>query len=257
MKIRYLLAGAYLGLGAVGAYAQDFDAAVVTRGSELAAENSCTGCHRADLTGTNMGWYFAPDISPNPNTLIGQLSIEEIVAYLQTGAAGGAVAAGPMVGVIENNTQHMSVEDLTAIATFLKASPASDYTPGEPPVMDEATQTRAALSYEVNCAACHGLSGEGIPGMIPAFAGNPSMLTNDATNVIHALLMGARAPATESLATAAGMPSFAWKMSDAEIVEILDFVRNSWGNSAAAVSIDEVEVLREDLEAAQKIVSTQ
>ncbi len=38
------------------------------------------------------------------------------------------------------------------------------------------------------------------------------------------------------------MPSFAWKMSDRQIAETLDFIRNSWGN--AAKPVDEAEVAR-------------
>ncbi|MGO8657680.1 hypothetical protein ACC771_19015, partial [Rhizobium ruizarguesonis] len=46
-----------------------------------------------------------------------------------------------------------------------------------------------------------------------AFAGNGSML-NDPTNMINALLNGASAPHTADSQTAAGMPSFDWKMND-------------------------------------------
>lgn len=50
------------------------------------------------------------------------------------------------------------------------------------------------------------------------------------------------AAATDAKPTGAGMPSFAWKMSDRQIAETLDFIRNSWGN--AAKPVDEAEVAR-------------
>jgi mono/diheme cytochrome c family protein len=43
------------------------------------------------------------------------------------------------------------------------------------------------------------------------------------------------------------MPSFAWKLSDAEIADVATYLRNSWGNQAAAVSTTEVRDLRQHL----------
>jgi len=56
------------------------------------------------------------------------------------------------------------------------------------------------------------------------------------------MLVGGRAAATEEKPTGAGMPSFAWKISDRQIAETLDYIRNSWGN--AAKPVDEAEVAR-------------
>jgi mono/diheme cytochrome c family protein len=120
--------------------------------------------------------------------------------------------------------------------------------PGNTPAMQ-----RAALAYEVNCSACHGLQGEGITNMVPAFKGNHGLLADDATNLIHAMLRGARAAHTHDLQTAAGMPAFDWKMDDRQIAEVLDYVRNSWGNSAAPVVVDEVARLRDYLKANEKM----
>jgi len=43
------------------------------------------------------------------------------------------------------------------------------------------------------------------------------------------------------------MPSFAWKLTDQEIADVSTFIRNSWGNRAAAVSASEVAALRKKL----------
>jgi mono/diheme cytochrome c family protein len=111
----------------------------------------------------------------------------------------------------------------------------------------------AALSYEVNCSACHGLQGEGIPGMAPAFAGNHAIMADNASNSIHAMLMGARAPHTRERQTAAGMPSFAWKLSDRQIAALLTYIRNSWGNGGTAVREADVATMRSTLGARQKL----
>jgi mono/diheme cytochrome c family protein len=44
------------------------------------------------------------------------------------------------------------------------------------------------------------------------------------------------------------MPSFAWKLSDAEIADVSTYLRNSWGNQAAAVSAAEVHGVRHRLD---------
>lgn len=79
------------------------------------------------------------------------------------------------------------------------------------------------------------------------------MLSDDPTNLIHAMLMGTRAPHTEARQTAAGMPSFAWKMNGQEVADILNYVRNSWGNGAPAVNANQVAEMRAALGAREKL----
>ncbi|MDU6409364.1 MAG: cytochrome c [Yersiniaceae bacterium] len=223
----------------------------------------CSVCHTARnalggevsdgyLQGGSLGVWYAPDITPNPHSGTGTLSDAQIVDYLKTGADGRSVAAGPMAEAVEHSTQYFSDSDLQAITAYLRSLPASGTAAPVAFRMDAAQQQQAALSYEVNCSACHGLKGEGISGMVPAFAGNRAML-NDPTNMIHAMLTGARAPHTEHRQTAAGMPSFAWKMDDRQIAAVLNYVRNSWGNQAAEVTAGEVGELRRATDARQKL----
>jgi mono/diheme cytochrome c family protein len=45
------------------------------------------------------------------------------------------------------------------------------------------------------------------------------------------------------------MPSFAWRLNDAQVADLLTYVRNSWGNAAAPVGADEVATVRTRLRA--------
>lgn len=209
------------------------------------------------LEGGRLGTWYAPDITPNPHTGIGQWSVDQLATYLKSGSDGNAVAAGPMAEAVEHSFQYYRMDDLQAIGVYLKSLAPS---PGKAPVpmhVDTRKTQASALAYEVNCSACHGLQGEGIKGMVTAFAGNPRITADDPTNLIHAMLKGTRAPHTETLQTAAGMPSFAWKMDDQQIADILDHVRNAWGNEAAAVSVDDVATLRRQLNAHEKLQTPQ
>ncbi|WP_172328400.1 cytochrome c [Mangrovicoccus sp. HB161399] len=223
----------------------------------------CSACHSprnalgaevaaAYLEGGSLGDWSAPDLTQNPHVGLGGSTAEDIAAYLRKGSDGVAVAAGPMAEAVEHSLQYLTEEDALAVGTYLVSLPASD-TPA-PEGADVASLPHAALDYEVNCSACHGLSGEGITGMVPAFAGNKGLL-GDPTNLIHAMLKGARAPHTHEVQTAAGMPSFAWKLSDERIAELLDYVRNSWGNAAAAVPASSVAEMRASLDAREPMAN--
>ncbi|ORM71083.1 hypothetical protein HA51_04120 [Pantoea rwandensis] len=160
-----------------------------------------------------------------------------------------------MAEAVEHSMQYFNDQDLQSVAAYLKSLPPS----GKPlaPVftLDDFARKKGALDYEVNCSACHGVNGEGISGMVPAFAGNDSML-HDPTNMITAMLNGARAPHSAERQTAAGMPSFAWKMDDAQVAGILNYVRSSWGNQASEVKTSDVATQRKQSGAVNKITSS-
>jgi mono/diheme cytochrome c family protein len=78
----------------------------------------------------------------------------------------------------------------------------------------------------------------------PALAGNELVNAADPTSLIHVVLTGSAMPSTKSAPTAFTMPDFAWRLSDAEIADVLTFVRTSWGNHAPTVRADEVRKMR-------------
>ncbi|MBO9123719.1 MULTISPECIES: c-type cytochrome [unclassified Rhizobium] len=224
----------------------------------------CAACHTprnalgaemssAYLQGGNIGEWFAPDLTPNPHVGLGSSSAQDIANYLKTGSDGTAVAAGPMAEAVEHSTQYFTDADALAIGTYLKSLPASPAKAAVAMPTGTPAMVKAALAYEVNCSACHGLEGEGIEGMVPAFKSNHGLLADDATSLIHAMLRGARAAHTHDRQTAAGMPAFDWKMDDRQVADVLNYVRNSWGNAAAPVEQGEVARLREFLGANEKM----
>lgn len=224
----------------------------------------CSVCHTARnalggeisggyLQGGSLGAWYAPDITQNPTTGLGEWSSAEIAQYLKTGSNGTSVAAGPMAEAIEHSMQYFTDSDVQAVAAYIKTLPSSGRPAPTLFLMDQTRKDNAALAYEVNCSACHGVKGEGITGMIPAFAGNSAM-QNDPTNMINAMLNGARAPHTETRQTAAGMPSFAWKMDDQQMADILNYVRNNWGNQGDEVTTMQVKELRKVTAAQNKLV---
>lgn len=225
----------------------------------------CSVCHTARnalggeisskyLQGGALGDWYAPDITPNAHSGIGSWSNKEIAEYLKTGSDGKSIAAGPMAEAVEHSMQYFRDSDLQAVTAYLRSLPASDTPAPKAFVMDETRKKNAELSFEVNCTACHGEQGEGISGMVPAFAGNRSMLNNP-TNMINSLLNGARAANTADRPTAAGMPSFDWKMNDQQMADILTYVRTSWGNQGTEVTAADVAAMRKQTAAKEKLTA--
>ncbi|MFG6668184.1 c-type cytochrome [Halomonas sp. HNIBRBA4712] len=228
----------------------------------------CATCHTARnalggptsdgyLAGGRLDIWYAPDISSNPHTGVGATSADELVEYLKTGANSVSFATGPMAEAVEHSTQYLTDEDLQSVAEYLLSTPESNNARPEPMTLDDQGPKSGALAYEVNCSACHGVAGEGMANVAPAFAGNNALLAADATNLIHVMLMGGRAAHTQARPTGAGMPSFAWKMNDAEIATVLDYIRNSWGNAAEPVDVERISELRTQLDARDKLPTPQ
>jgi mono/diheme cytochrome c family protein len=80
---------------------------------------------------------------------------------------------------------------------------------------------------------CHQSKGRGIPGVFPPLAGNGAVLAADPADILKVILLGIPAQNGRVL-----MPSFAALMGDQQIVELANYVRTSWGNTAAPDATD-------------------
>lgn len=111
------------------------------------------------------------------------------------------------------------------------------------PMRAEASNPAGSRLYATNCAACHGATGGGVPGVFPPLAGDPAVTARDARRQITAVLQGLKHTTIAGRSYAAEMPSFA-HLSDDEIAAIVNHERTSWGNHALTVSADGVRHLR-------------
>lgn len=198
------------------------------------------------LQGNTLDGWYAPDITGNRTTGLGTWSEAEIVAYLRTGRNARAIATGPMATVVMDSTQHMTVADLRAIATYLLSIPGADTAPHAPKV-EAKVQTAGMAIYRDNCAACHGASGAGASGLIPALVGDAAVVGTDPTSVLHVILNGATANHTQFAPTDPGMPAFDWKLSNAQVAAVATFIRTNWGNHASVVNSGAVRGMRRKL----------
>ncbi|WP_420131141.1 c-type cytochrome [Rhodopseudomonas sp.] len=186
----------------------------------------------------------------NALNLRGLWTVPDTVAMLKTGQNRFATAAGGMTDVILHSTQHFTDEDLTAIATYLKALP-SDRPAVAPPVASHEPPantftTRGGLGYTQFCNDCHRADGAGVKGVFPPLAGNPTVTATDPSTLVHIALTGWKTAATTTHPRVWTMPAFA-RLSDQEIADIVSFVRESWGQGVGPVSAAYVAAARRAL----------
>jgi mono/diheme cytochrome c family protein len=95
----------------------------------------------------------------------------------------------------------------------------------------------------MNCVACHGWDGKG-SAVFPPLAGNTNITQPNADTSARMVVVGGKGASTKGAPTGQAMPSFAWKLGDAEVANVLTYIRNNWGNAAPAVDAGLVERIR-------------
>jgi mono/diheme cytochrome c family protein len=211
----------------------------------------CGACHtsRNALGGTRdaldlsgglipmQNWY-APSLAAANEAGVADWPVQDIVQLLSTGTSPRATVVGPMAEVVLHSMQYLEPGDIRAIAVYLKGLPPqpSDTDPREVPSASPTVVQRGAKLYEQHCAACHGDDGKGVAGAYPSLAGNRAVTMPVTQNLVQIVLNGGFPPATRGHPRPFGMPPFATVLTDAEVADILTYIRGAWGNKAAPVA---------------------
>jgi mono/diheme cytochrome c family protein len=98
--------------------------------------------------------------------------------------------------------------------------------------------------YTTYCSACHGANGEGRPGTYPPLKGSGVVTKVDATKHIHVVLHGSQGGRAGGVVYANPMPAFGSILNDANIADIIDYERSSWGNRGKLVMAAQVAAER-------------
>lgn len=207
---------------------------------------SLTGADKTDdfLRGGNLQSWYAPNLTGDAHKGIGNWSQDDIVAYLKTGANRFDIASGPMAEAVSHSTSLWNDADLKAVATYLKDLRGDGAAAPQPIAASDAAMTAGKAIYLDRCSACHVSAGTGQPGLFPTLANAPAINSTDPTSLIRVVLQGSQAVGTAARPTTPAMPSFGWNLGDADVANVLTYVRNSWGNAAPAVTAGQVKDLR-------------
>jgi len=202
----------------------------------------CGECHNArkvvgvskwqgTLKGGVVDSWYAPNITSDVRAGIGSWSNEEIATYLKTGVSPSkGIALGPMAETI-HSLSNLSDTDLLAIAAYLKTTPAAPDGDDQKHSLFVGRDARGAEAYLNFCASCHNANGKGLPGIIPALDGNGAVTAKGPENVVSVVLGGL--PARDKYAP---MPAIGALMSDQDIADVTNYVRQNWANAAPSTT---------------------
>ncbi len=219
----------------------------------------CNACHTTrNLVGASdeetlsggqvmgVNWY-APSLASHLEAGGGDWSIEEISELLATGISERAVASGPMATIIKQSLQHLSPEDVRAMAVYLKSLTEHDHSISpsvEFSVMSGSLRNQLQQGgqiYKQYCEECHGASGQGVPGIYPPLAGNRSVVMASPLNTIRSVLNGGYPATTKGNPQPYGMPPFQQILRDKEVALVVSYIRNTWGNNGGLITAIDVD----------------
>jgi mono/diheme cytochrome c family protein len=215
----------------------------------------CAECHtprgalgqmRTDeqMKGAPLGRWIAPDITPQGLAARGW-SRDDLASFLKTGLAPQGSAYAEMHAVVSLSTQHLTDDDLQATVRFLTGD---QVLAPQPAREDGAAAGRLAAGHQTYlnaCAGCHGREGEGRPHVAVAMAGNSTLRQADPKNLLVSMLSGLPAQQFPGLERMQDMPGFAPLLSDTELSELANYLRQRFGGQPADVHMDVVRRLRE------------
>lgn len=112
----------------------------------------------------------------------------------------------------------------------------------KPPFDLKASITRGRESYVTYCLSCHMDQGEGIEGIYPPLA-KADYLMADKERAVRQIIFGAKGEMIVNGKTYNGeMTGF--DLTDQEVSDLVNYIRNSFGNKGGAVTPEQVNAIR-------------
>jgi mono/diheme cytochrome c family protein len=203
----------------------------------------CASCHsplnaiggekagRAFDGGIVDGWE-APALNAL-NAAVKPWTTQQLVTYLRTGrAAEHGAAAGPMLPVTRDLAT-VPLADVEAIATYILSLQKS-VPPATALASAQATtpaQNRGAILFNASCAQCHGpASPTQIIGERPTLAFSGAINASTPRNTIQTMLNGIDWHREDTINY---MPAFMGVYDDAQIADLVAYVRGAYSNRPA------------------------
>jgi len=111
---------------------------------------------------------------------------------------------------------------------------------------DELTDSvrRGQAVYTSTCVSCHQVDGAGVPGVFPPLA-KSDYLMGDARRAIRTVLHGLEDEITVNGEPYNGQMPAQSHLSDEQVADVLNYVRNTWGNQGPALTPAQVKAERQ------------
>jgi mono/diheme cytochrome c family protein len=108
---------------------------------------------------------------------------------------------------------------------------------------DADSMKRGQAVYSRTCIACHQPTGMGLPPVFPPLAGS-EWIAKSASIAVRNIVNGMMGPVTVKGVTYNSMMPPVAGLSDKDIADVVTYVNNSWGNTGASVTEDEVKAIK-------------
>lgn len=135
---------------------------------------------------------------------------------------------------------------LTASCKQKDSGKTSDKIINEPVKADSSSQAEEQPGkklYELNCLTCHMADGSGVPGMYPPLIRTEIVLGPE-NELIKTVLFGLEGPVVVKGKNYNQLMPAQEHLSDRQIADILNYVRENWGSSGNAIDPAQVEKIR-------------
>ncbi|WP_050462063.1 cytochrome c [Herbaspirillum autotrophicum] len=252
----------------------------INRGTYLAEGLAhCSACHtprnalmaedkKQALGGAALGPWYAPNITSDKVSGIGDWSDNDLRTYLKTGhVRGKSQAAGGMAEAIENSLQYLHDDDVTALVAYLRntkpirtatdVKAAHDF--GQARSMEASLRgargpnerhslDSGAVLYSAYCASCHQASGRGSDnGNYPSLFHNTATGSANPANLVATILYGVERKVGDKEVMMPRFDSMSYlnPLSNDQIAAISNYVLQQYGNPEAKVTAHDVAVARE------------
>ena len=202
------------------------------------------------LAGGSLGGWFAPNITSDKESGIGNWSQLQLEQYLKIGSVPNlSQAGGPMAEAVEHSFRFLTDSDIRDIAAYIKQVPAihtatakvrSGAAPavkdinqvitgqGEQKTLADSSTVDGAKLYDNACASCHGRNGQGTADhFYPSLTSNTTVTAALPNNLVMAISHGLSRKGNDVDVL---MPAFGRDMSDAQIAAVSNYVRLHFGN---------------------------
>ncbi|MFC0337597.1 c-type cytochrome [Kushneria avicenniae] len=224
------------------------------------------------LAGAQVGPWYAPNITPDVTSGIGSWSRQDLVTYLKTGRIDRAQAAGSMAEAIEHSFQHLTDDDLKAMATYLgtlpairtgddgssaeednrfeRGSPGSDLSfRGTSYAKGLKGDSEGAQLYAAHCASCHNYDGQGTAdGYYPSLYHNAALGGDTASNLLAAILYGVDRETQNGhffMPPFGDQPNAVTSLDNEQIAALANYLLERYGNPDVSVSSQDVQSIRD------------
>ncbi|MBL8753120.1 MAG: ThuA domain-containing protein [Planctomycetes bacterium] len=171
---------------------------------------------------------------------------DEIVVHCLFGGYGGASGTAWFddVSLEPIGSSQTLAGALEGLATFRRAAQSPAAPKARTFAIDADVHARGAAVFARTCIACHGVDGKGLAAQFPPLDGS-DWVTGEKHRPIDIVLHGLIGPIqVGDVKFDTAMPPLGFVLGDAEIADVLTYVRQRWSNDAAPVTAADVAARR-------------